>query len=89
MTLRYEVLNCMVAHSDEKINFLERMTGFLSSHFLLQNMQELSSEQQELILNFISSSEASAQCNFNFVQVSAPPFMSLHGLIVKCGKMKE
>jgi hypothetical protein len=66
---RFEILDCQWVCSVEKIKmFLLRVAAFPSFHFLVLNTQDLSSQHQELLINFISSRNKSNCVNVHFVQ---------------------
>ena len=68
----FEVLDGMLSCTKQRLHtFLERVTAFPTSKFVVLNVQELSAELQEQLVNFMSRSELTEKYhNFHCVQLS-------------------
>ena len=68
----FEVLDGMFPCTTQRLHtFLDRVGAFPASKFVVLNVQDLSSELQELLVNFMSRSELSDKNrNFHCVQLS-------------------
>ena len=66
----FEIFDCAWIKPIDKLrSFLKRVAIFSSSYFVLLNVQELPSEHQEVIFNFISRPERADAFNLHCIQL--------------------